>query len=275
MACDANSDAELLALELSNALLPPPSLAKRICRDLETIRQAYPAMATIHHRGQWLPGQLIVGLNRQALIQLQKGKHRDLNLMLAKYGPAEIKILFIGPDNTYFVSIKVKKPVNSNHMAAIIRKASGVISASPNHLAGDGNEIKVSQLGYTFSLGWGDCLCGCTERHEWTYSIVNGQVTLVEETGHPLIANLEAVNTGPVTVGNPVRLKACVGSRSFQVDDYLWTFGDGISGTGNVADHIYPAPGVYTAVVTATSLDSIAKATTTVVVIPNLKREPG
>ncbi|HEV7200642.1 MAG TPA: hypothetical protein VGO32_07555 [Candidatus Limnocylindria bacterium] len=36
-------------------------------------------------------------------------------------------------------------------------------------------------------IGWGDCPAGCISEHRWTYTVtVAGEVTLVEESGHPL-----------------------------------------------------------------------------------------
>jgi hypothetical protein len=70
-----DTDAELLAMEISKALLPPPALYERIHRDLGVTRQAYPAMAEIHHRGRWVPGQLTGRLTAEAMAQFEQGEY--------------------------------------------------------------------------------------------------------------------------------------------------------------------------------------------------------
>lgn len=50
--------------------------------------------------------------------------------------------------------------------------------------AGDGFEVKVE-------IGWGDCLAGCIDRHDWTYAVSrDGRVTLLGETGDPVPAGV-------------------------------------------------------------------------------------
>lgn len=41
------------------------------------------------------------------------------------------------------------------------------------------------------TIGWGDCMAGCIERHVWTYDVdASGGLTLVSETGDPVPSNL-------------------------------------------------------------------------------------
>lgn len=65
----ADPEAEILAMEVSGKLLPPPSLYEQIRSDLAAIRQAYPAMASIRHRPRWQLGVLILVLAAKALEQ--------------------------------------------------------------------------------------------------------------------------------------------------------------------------------------------------------------
>jgi len=63
--------------------------------------------------------------------------------------------------------------------------------------------------------------------------------------------NLSAVNDGPTQLGSPTSFTA---SLNFgRAVSYSWDFGDGTSGTGNPAVHVYTAPGTYQAAVTASN----------------------
>ena len=43
------------------------------------------------------------------------------------------------------------------------------------------------------TVGWGDCMAGCIERHVWTFDVdANGGVRLVSETGDPVPSDLPA-----------------------------------------------------------------------------------
>ena len=43
------------------------------------------------------------------------------------------------------------------------------------------------------TLGWGDCMAGCIERHVWTFDVdASGGVKLVSETGDPVPSDLPA-----------------------------------------------------------------------------------
>jgi hypothetical protein len=43
------------------------------------------------------------------------------------------------------------------------------------------------------TVGWGDCMAGCIERHVWTFEVdPSGAVELVSETGDPVPSDLPA-----------------------------------------------------------------------------------
>jgi hypothetical protein len=43
------------------------------------------------------------------------------------------------------------------------------------------------------TVGWGDCMAGCIERHVWTYDVdATGGLKLVGETGDPVPSDLPA-----------------------------------------------------------------------------------
>ena len=53
-------------------------------------------------------------------------------------------------------------------------------------LASGGYRVEVT-------IGWGDCMAGCIERHVWTFDVdASGGVKLVGETGDPVPSDLPA-----------------------------------------------------------------------------------
>jgi PKD repeat protein len=80
------------------------------------------------------------------------------------------------------------------------------------------------------------------------------------------IAGLAAINDSPTIVGDPTVFTATVTAGSDIV--YEWDFGDGSTGSGNPASHVYETIGDYTAVVTASNSVNSMTATTQVSVIP-------
>lgn len=261
----ADRDAELLALKISGAVLPPPELYEQIHSDLTAIRQAYPAMTAIHHRSRWAPGSLLVQLTTEAMTLFENGDYHGLDALNAEYGPVKITSTMASIN---LVSLYFQQRYNPEFLAPLYAAAEGVEYATLNMLMGDGSNIEISDSGYVFSLGWGDCPAGCTERHNWVFTVVDGVATLVDERGDPLITGLHADNDGPTILGHATNLTAKVTHESFNAD-YTWDFGDGTFGEGDIVNHTYPAIGNYTAIVTAKSFDSTVKATTMVVVIPH------
>jgi hypothetical protein len=86
-------------------------------------------------------------------------------------------------------------------------------------------------------------------------------VVLVEES----ISGLSAANDSPSGLGVPTILSATVEAGTNVV--FIWDFGDGTFASGAVVEHVYPAEGVYTAVVTATNALGWQIASTTVTVV--------
>jgi uncharacterized repeat protein (TIGR01451 family) len=83
-------------------------------------------------------------------------------------------------------------------------------------------------------------------------------ITVTDRT----VAGLTASNDGPTVVGDPVHFAAAI-TQGTNVS-YVWAFGDGAAGVGQAPAHAYPAPGTYTAVVTASNSVNVLTATTEV-----------
>ncbi|MEW5803362.1 MAG: hypothetical protein AB1847_14810 [bacterium] len=181
-------EAEVLAMEISGELLPPPSLYAQIHADLMAIRRAYPQVASVQNCGRWVPGELIIVLTKEATAQWVNGSFHGFDVLNAFYGPATVKPLsvsFISWGFPAILLLKFSRPYNPECLAQIYSHADGVLSVSYNGYAGDNDFIKVDFPFYTFSHGEGDCLCGCLTRHTWVFSVINGQPALLEEQGPP------------------------------------------------------------------------------------------
>jgi len=84
----------------------------------------------------------------------------------------------------------------------------------------------------------------------------------------PVIASVSAA-PNPATIGQSVVLTVAATDPNDNALTFGWNFGDGASGTGNIASHVYAAAGSYSAVVTVVnSAGAQATANITVVVAP-------
>ena len=133
-----------------------------------------------------------------------------------------------------------------------------------------------SNVSYEWDFGDGDSGSGITSTHIYpntgtytaTVTALNSvsddvATTTVTITDIP-ISGLSADNDSPTQVDNETNLTSAVLAGSNV--SYEWDFGDGITGTGSIVSHQYPAVGYYTATVTATNTVSTDFITTTVTV---------
>ena len=170
----ADPDAELMALELSNELLPPASLYTRLDSDLEAIRGAYPDMRGIHHRARWIVGVLLVNREVDSI-----GVFLNAGLSPEPTG--------FGTRSTSFTELRFAERYNPEVLAIIYGGVLGATAIEPDWYVGDGNDIEYDSLSdeYRFQLGWGDCPSGCIGKHFWVFTVHDGKVTLVREEGTP------------------------------------------------------------------------------------------
>ena len=179
----AQDDAKVLAIELSDSLLAPPELTARIERDLEAIRAVDPRMASVHVFPEWSLGTLVVGLEENAFDDFVSGRFAAMDSLNAVYGADNVEEFRRGG----WLYVTFSRPYNPRVLAPVYAALPGVSWAEPNYGYGDGNDLYSTVVGtYTFKVGWGeDCMCGCSYKHFWTYSVVEGVVTLVAEWGAP------------------------------------------------------------------------------------------
>jgi uncharacterized repeat protein (TIGR01451 family) len=129
------------------------------------------------------------------------------------------------------------------------------------HTLTDPGDVWTQTVVITVDLGYTGPLTNAVQvtTEEGATGIYTNVVT-VEEA----IAGLTAINDSPTTLGDTTRLTATITAGSNVT--YAWAFGDGQSGVGAEADYVYPAAGVYTAVITASNNINQLVATTTVTI---------
>lgn len=173
------TDAEVLALEISSELLPPPDLVIQITSDLTAIRAHDPYFEAIHVMPTWMPGDLLIGLSEEAIAQFHAGTYHGLDSLNAEYGPVDVRNLILN-----WLHLEFSEPYHPVVLASLYVSEEGVLFVEPNGMGVDGDDIIATELGeYTFKHGWGDCPSGCISDHYWVFTVVDGHVILVREYG--------------------------------------------------------------------------------------------
>ena len=128
---------------------------------------------------------------------------------------------------------------------------------------------------YEWALGDGTLAAGALVEHIYPDAgVYTAVVTATNASGWQTAATIVAVdepiggltaaNDSPTPLGMTTTLTTTVASGTNVV--YAWDLGDGTLAAGALVEHIYPAEGVYTAIVTATNAVGWQVVTTTVVV---------
>lgn len=197
------TDADVLALEISDSLLAPATMVSQISQDLAAIHNAYPGWVegvdyiTVHP--DWVPGNVIVQMTSQAWTDYQNGVFTAFNNLNAQYGPVSFQAIAL-PRTLLLVFDALYHPVV---LSSIYAQVAGITLAEPNHIFGDGNDITSSQVGrYLFKRGWGDCPSGCICEHFWDFQVTGGNVTLLSQYGCPTLAGVGDTPSPVALLGN-------------------------------------------------------------------------
>lgn len=82
----------------------------------------------------------------------------------------------------HFATITTNRAINTKAFADSLALFTGISQVNFNFVAGDGNRIIYTRdtvSHFVFTLGWGDCMAGCTSTKQWQYSVnSNCDVTL-------------------------------------------------------------------------------------------------
>lgn len=170
------SEAQQIALESSDQLLPPEDLTRRVETDLKAIRARYNEVSAVY-TGKYTPGELLISNVDKATLDA---------IDASIYGPIEVKPIF---QDTIF-SVTFSKPYNPQKLSKILKDEFDVSSAEPNNIYGGSSNTVLkadTQSGtntYTFEKGSGDCPSGCIYRHIWIFTVGSDEnVVLVKESG--------------------------------------------------------------------------------------------
>jgi hypothetical protein len=171
-------EAQLIALELSGDLTPPPNLTQQVLEDLAAIRAAYPQLADIRYRRRFSANQIIVGITPEAAEKFRNIQYHALDDLNQTYGVIEIdaKLNSLYPH----LLLKFNQIYNMPLLAQIYTDANleGVRYIEPNYRIGDGPTIIAEPNSYMFIDAWGDCPSGCIYHEYWKFNIESGRVIL-------------------------------------------------------------------------------------------------
>jgi len=185
------TDADILALEISDSLLAPAAMVSQISQDLIAIHNAYPGWVDgvdyIHARPAWVPGEIIVQMTTQGWTDYQNGVFTAFDNLNAQFGPVTFQSIAL-PRTLLLIYDQLYNP---DVLSAIYAQVTGIALAQPAYLYGDGSDITSSQVGrYLFKRGWDDCPSGCIYEHFWDFQVTEGTVTLLSEYGSPTLAGV-------------------------------------------------------------------------------------
>jgi PKD repeat protein len=132
----------------------------------------------------------------------------------------------------------------------------------------------------SWSFGDGTSAPGLVVSHSYgsagtyvaTLSVIDNRGALDTDTATITVANrAPTANAGPDLTGTAGAAVTLNGSGSSDLDGtitgWAWTFGDGTTGTGAVASHVYTAAGTYTARLTVTDNEGASASDTAVVTV--------
>jgi hypothetical protein len=172
-----NVEAEMLAMDVSSELRAPDAEYDRILRDLALIRAQYPELVTVIDDEDYVPNQLIVGINA--------GQPLDDYYALNEFYRVEDEEI-----HSFYRLLTFCDNLNAPVLAGIYAALPSVSWGDPNWWIGIDDYITIAVLGGTYRYniddGFWDCFDGCDCHREWLIDVdESGTVTLIsyEEWG--------------------------------------------------------------------------------------------
>jgi len=162
-------DAATIALEQSGELRAPSDILARLRADLRAIRKAFPEMTSFEHVGEWVAGELLVGLTLEADEQFLAGNYHGLDDLNSDLGPVEIEYLGFGT-----LLLRFSEPYHPERLVELYAAAEGVEFADPNFIGGliGKTRILAEPPRYRFQGLFGQ---------QWVFDVADGQVDFLDE----------------------------------------------------------------------------------------------
>ena len=166
-----NLEAEMLAMGVSGRLRAPDAQYERILGDLALIRAQYPELVTVIDDEDYVPNQLIVGIN--------DGQPLDDYHALNEYYRVEDEEI-----HSFYRLLTFCDNLNAPLLAPIYAALPSVNWGDPNWWIGIDDYITIDVLGSTYRYniddGFWDCFDGCDCHRVWVIDVDEfGTVTLV------------------------------------------------------------------------------------------------
>jgi hypothetical protein len=175
-----NSEAEAAALWLSGDLVAPTDLYEDLLDGYSRIRSAIgDSINELDHVvfvSPWMPGELLVKLTEDAIVELRRGEYHDLDSLNAYYRVAKIDthmIDFIGWMHLFF-----EGRLHPERLAEAYSPVPSLLYAEPNGMWNNQADnypwLIDGGISYLFRNGWGDCPSGCIYNQFWYFKVFEG-----------------------------------------------------------------------------------------------------
>lgn len=188
----ACGEADFVALDLTEELLPDPSLAAQIDADLAAIRAFDPAMAEIEAWPDWHWGYLLAKMTPEAFGQVVMGTYTGLDSLNALYGAYTIDV---DDAINHHVRINFTGCYDFDQLAQVYDPHPDLLWADPRRVYAGGisEDITAEAAGtYLFYRGSVDCPSGCLVKQYWRYVVTDGVVELDEHWGPSAVGDAPA-----------------------------------------------------------------------------------
>jgi len=168
------------------------ALGHEVKQALSIVRHAYPAMAEVLVREEYLPGRIILGLEgelRDIVIDTWTDEnasappptgHAAFDALNAKLGLRAAETLRYGG----FAFLDVDERVDVIEATFAYFLIDGVDYARPEWAVGGGPDVDAAKVGdtwhFVFRNAWGDCPAGCIHSELSFYTVAEGEAERIE-----------------------------------------------------------------------------------------------
>jgi hypothetical protein len=128
-------EAETLAIEITDALVPDASLSERIATDLAEIRLADPTLAAVRARSPW-DGSVFVSFDAAGIEEVIAGRYHAWDELNAEYGG---ELVYTSPE-LGDAGLEFVRTYQMQQLAELYRGLPNVVFSAPGTFGGPGTE---------------------------------------------------------------------------------------------------------------------------------------